>query len=97
MPSRVPTTPGIPYSRATMAEWDEQAAAVRHDTAEQRQKDVEGLGRRLGDEDVPLDDPVELDGDRRPAAPALRRRPGSPLTPRSVAPWWGASELPKSD
>jgi hypothetical protein len=42
----------------------EQAAAVGHDRPEQRQEDVERLGRRLGDEDVALDDAVELGGMR---------------------------------
>ncbi len=56
----------------------EQAAAVGHDRAEQRQQDVERLGRRLGDEDVALDDPVELGGAGDEARRALRRRPGSP-------------------
>ena len=38
----------------------EQAAVVRHDRAEQWQQDVERFGRRLGDEDLSLDDAVEL-------------------------------------
>src|SRR6266568_6217136 len=39
-----------------------QAAVVGDDPAKQREEDVEGLGRRLGDEHVALGDPAELGG-----------------------------------
>ena len=58
--SRVPTTPGIPYSRATIAECEKQTAVIGHDGPEQRKQDVEGLRCRLGDKDVPLEDAAEL-------------------------------------
>ena len=55
-----------------------EAAVVGDDPAKQREEDVEGLGRRLGDEHVALGDPAELggagDAARGPFVDALARR-----------------------
>ena len=76
--SRVPTTPGNAVFARDDRRMGKQAPAVGHDRAEQRQKDVERLARRFGDEDVALDDPVELGGTgdaaRRPLVDAPTRR-----------------------
>ena len=75
---RVPTTPGIPYSRATIAECESRPPLSVTIAPSKREKDVEGLGRRLGDEDVSLDDPTELggtgDAPRRTFVDAAARR-----------------------
>src|SRR6185436_19493984 len=56
----------------------EKAAVVGDDPAEERQENVERLGRRLGDEDVALEDAAELvrtgDATRGPFVDAFARR-----------------------
>ena len=88
-PSRVPTTPGIPYSRATIAEWDRRPPLSVTIAPSRGRRMLKASVVEFGDEDVALDDPVELVGTgnspRRPLVDApARREPaqGRPLVGR---------------
>ena len=70
----------------------QQAAAIGHDRAKQREKDVESLGRRLGHEDVSVHDPVELRWARNAACGSFvdtsaRSEPTQPAA-GSPLPYW---------
>ncbi len=76
--SRVPTTPGMPYSRATIAECESRPPLSVTIAPSRGSRMLNASVVDSVTEHVALDDPVELGGVRRCDGPVPRRHRGSP-------------------